>query len=160
MAVSPPPTTAISLSRKKKPSHVAQATDAAPAQAGLAVEPEPQRRCAGRDDHRFAAVLGAAGPDPERPAGEVDLLDVDVDDVGPEPLGLLAERGHELWTLDAEREARVVLDVARDHQLAAGRGSGDDDWLEVRAGRVDRRGQTGRAGADDDDLRLCPAAGP
>ena len=40
---------------------------AAPAEARLAVEPEPQRRRAGGDDHRLAAVLGAARPDPERP---------------------------------------------------------------------------------------------
>ena len=43
------------------------------------------------------------------------------------------------------REARVVLDVAGEHQLAAGRGAGEDDRLEVGPGRVDRGGQAGRA---------------
>ena len=45
---------------------------AAAAQAGLAVEAEPQGRRAGRDDDRLGAVLDAAGPDAERASGEVD----------------------------------------------------------------------------------------
>ena len=43
---------------------------AAAAQARLALEPEPQRRRAGRHDDRLGAVLGAARPEPERPLGE------------------------------------------------------------------------------------------
>ena len=54
--------------------------------------------------------------------------------------------------LDAVREARVVLDVAGEHQLAAGRRAGEHDRLEVGARRVDRRGQAGRPGADDEEL--------
>ena len=127
---------------------------AAAAQAGLAVEPEPQRRRAGGDDHGLRAVLGAAGPDAERALGEVDPVDVDVDDARAEALGLGAHRGHQLGALDAVREARVVLDVAGEHQLAARRRTGEDDRLEVRARGVDRGGQPGRAGADDDHLGL------
>ena len=37
----------------------------------------------------------------------------------PEALGLGAERGHQVGALDAVGEARVVLDVAGEHQLAA-----------------------------------------
>ena len=130
---------------------------AATAQPGLAVEPEPQRRRAGGDDHGLGAVLGAAGPDAERALGEVDAIDVDVDEPRPEPLGLGAHRGHQVGALDAVLEARVVLDVAGQHQLAARRGAREDDRLEVGARRVDRGGQAGRAGADDDDLGLDPA---
>ena len=65
--------------------------DAAPAQARLALEPEPDGRGAGGDDDRSAAISDAARPQPERPRGEVDAVDVDVDDVRPEALGLLAE---------------------------------------------------------------------
>ena len=54
-------------------------------------------------------------------------------------------------------EARVVLDVARQHQLAARRGAGQDDRLEVGPGRVDRGGQAGRAGADDQQLGVDAA---
>ena len=130
---------------------------AAAAQAGLAVEAEPQRRGAGRDDDGLGAVLRATRPDPERPLREVDPVDVDVDDARAEALRLGAHRGHQLRALDAVREARVVLDVAREHQLAARRGAGEDDRLEVGAGRVDGRGQAGRPGADDDDLGVDPA---
>ena len=101
---------------------------------------------------RLAAVLDAARPDAERPLREVDLVDVHVDDLGPEPLGLGPELRHQLRAVDAVREARVVLDLARQHQLAAGRGPGEDDRLEVGARRVDRGGQAGRARADDQDL--------
>src|SRR5215212_9970710 len=94
-AVSPPPTAAISLSRKKNPSQVAHAET-----------PRPRRR---------------------------DSLDVDVDDMRPESRSLLAESGHQLGPLDAHREAGIVLDVARDHELTAGRRSREDDRLEVRA---------------------------
>ena len=153
-AVSPPPTTAISRSRKKNPSHVAQARHAAPAKAGLALEVEPERRGSGRDDDGLAPVLDAARPDPERPPREVHAIDVDVDDARPEALRLGAHRGHEVRPLDAVGEARVVLDVAGDHQLAAGRGTGEHDRLEVGAGRVDRGGQAGRPGAHDDELGL------
>ena len=102
----------------------------------------------------WAAVLDAARPQPERPLGEVDAVDVDVDDLGPEALRLGAERGHQVGALDAVGEARVVLDVAGEHQLAAGRRTGEHDRLEVGPRRVDRGGQPGRAGADDEELRL------
>ena len=132
---------------------------AAAAQPRLAVEAEPQRRRAGGDDHGLGAVLGAARPDAERALGEVDPIDVDVDHPRPEALGLGAHGGHQVGPLDAVLEARVVLDVAGEHQLAARRGAGEDDRLEVGAGRVDRGGQAGRARADDDDLGIDPALG-
>ena len=73
-----------------------------------------------------------------------------------EALRLLAEAVHELRPVDALGEARVVLDLAGEHQLAAGRGARDDDGLEVGARRVDGGGEAGRARADDEDLRLGP----
>ena len=74
---------------------------AAAAQAGLAIETEPQRRGAGGDDHGLGAVLGAARPDAERAGREVDAVDVDVDEARSEALGLGAHRGHQLRALDA-----------------------------------------------------------
>ena len=65
---------------------------------------------------------------------------------------------HQLRTLDALREARVVLDVAGDHQLAAGRVAADHDRLEVGPRRVDRGGQPGRPAADDDHVAVVAAA--
>ena len=107
---------------------------------------------AGRDDHRPAPELAVADPDPERGLGEVDPVGVGGDELGAEALGLLPELHHQLGTEDAVGEAGVVLDVGREHELPAGADALDDDGLEVGATRVDRGGQSGRAGADDDEL--------
>ena len=155
--MSPPPTTAISRSLEEEAVAGRAGRHAAAAQPRLAVEAEPQRRRAGGDDHGLGPVLGAARPDAERALGEVHAVDVDVDEPRPEALGLGADRGHQVGALDAVREARVVLDVAGEHQLAAGGGAGEDDRLEVGARGVDRGGQAGRAGADDDDLGIDAA---
>ena len=86
-------------------------------------------------------------------AGEVELGDVVVDDLGAETLGLLLHLRHELGALDALGEAGEVLDVGRVHQLAAGLDrAGDEKRFQVGASSIDRGGVSGRAGADDDDL--------
>src|SRR5690349_16747132 len=127
--------------------------DAAPTESGLALEPEPQGRRPGRRDDGIGSIFDAARPGPERPRREVDPLDVDIHDPRPETLRLLAELGHELRPQDSLGKAGVVLDVARDHQLAAGDDAGEDDRLEVRPCRVDRGGQPGGTGPDDQQLR-------
>ena len=127
---------------------------AAAAKAGLRVESEPQRRRAGRDDDRLCPVFDAAGPDAERALGEIDAVDVDVDQARPEALGLGAERGHQVGALDAVGEAGVVLDVAGEHQLPARGRARDDDRLEIGPRGIDRGGQAGRSGPDDHDLGL------
>jgi hypothetical protein len=86
-------------------------------------------------------------------AGEVERCDVVVDDLGAELLRLLLELGHELGALDAVGEAGVVLDLGGVHQLSADLDRArDEQRLEVRARRVDGGGESGGAGADDDDL--------
>ena len=135
-------------------------TDTATAQPGLALEPKPQSGGARGDDDRLPPVFRAAGPDPKRPRREVDPIDVDVDDLRAESLRLGAEGGHQLGALDAVREARIVLDVARDHELTAGGGACQHDRLEIRPCGVDRGGQSGWARADDDELRFGPSAVP
>ena len=97
--------------------------DPTAAEPRLRVEAEPQRRCAGRDDDRLGPVLGAARPDAERALGEVDAVDVDVEQPRPEALGLGAERGHQVGALHALGEAGVVLDVRGEHELSAGGGA-------------------------------------
>ena len=119
IAESPPPTTTTCLSRKKAPSQVAQDETPRPWSALLGLEPELPRARAGRDDHRLGAVLVVADPDAERALGEVDLRDVVGDELGAEALGLAAEVLHHLRAHDPVGVAGVVLDVARDHQLAA-----------------------------------------
>ena len=53
---------------------------------------------------------------------EVHAVDIDVDEPRPEPLGLRAERGHQVGTLHAVGKAGVVLDVRGEHQLPTGGG--------------------------------------
>ena len=65
---------------------------------------------------RYSVVADA---DAERALGEVDARHVVGEVLGAEALGLRAELLHQLGPEDAVREAGVVLDVARDHQLAA-----------------------------------------
>ena len=102
------------------------------------------------DAARYSRV---ADPDAERRRREVDAVGVGGDELGAEALGLLAELHHQLGAEDAVGEAGVVLDVGGEHELPAGADALDDDRVQVRAGGVDGRGQSGGAGADDDDAR-------
>ena len=120
-AESPPPTTAISWPRKKKPSQVAQVD-----------RPWPSRRCsASRPSIRLWAPVETmidvgrgtccvADPDLERALAEVDRGDLRGEELGAEAGGLLAEVHHQLGAHDALGEAGEVLDLGGEHQLAAG----------------------------------------
>ena len=57
--------------------------------------------------------------EPERPRLQVDLGDVVHDDLGADVLGLRLHLLHQPGALDDVGEARVVLDVGGDGQLAA-----------------------------------------
>ena len=59
---------------------------------------------------------------------------------------------HQLGAHDALGEPGVVLDVRRDHQLAAGPEPLDDEGLQVGARGVQRGRVPGRASADDDEV--------
>src|SRR5262249_6437760 len=63
---------------------------------------------------------------------------------------LLAEYLHHLRPEDTVGEARVVLDVGRDGELAPRLCPFDDDGREVRPRGVDRCGEARRAGAEDE----------
>src|SRR4029450_7190411 len=77
-------------------------------------------------------------------------------DVGAraEALRLLLEALHHLGPRDRLGEARVVLDVGRQHQLAAGHEAGDHDRIQLRARAVNGGGPAGRAAADDDEAHV------
>ena len=127
--------------------------DAVAQQPLLVRQPEHLRRRAGRDDDRPGRVLvGADGHGERRAGGEVHPVGVGGDELGPEALGLLAEPLHEVRAHDPLGEARVVLDLGREHQLPTGGEALDHDRPQVRARGVDRRGQPGRAGTHDDDI--------
>ena len=118
---------------------------------------QPERGSARGDDDRIGQVLVVADPDAEWALAEVDSGRVALDEHCAEALGLLAELLHELRPLDPFGEARVILDVGGDHQLAQRHVAGDHDRLEVGAPRIDGGGQACRAGADDGDLAVSGA---
>ena len=129
--------------------------DAVAAQAVLVVEAELAVGGAGGEDHGEGLVhLAVAEGDLLDVAGRARAdVDVVVDDLGAEALGLLLHLGHEVRAHDALGEAGEVLDVGGVHQLAAGLDrAGDQQRFEVGARGVDGRGVAGGAGADDDDL--------
>ena len=114
---------------------------------------EPARLRAGREHERLGQedIAGVAG-DPERTAGQFDAVDVVGDDVGADMRGLLLHLLHQPGTLDDVGEAWVVFDIRGDGELAAGLDALDQDGLEHRARRIDRRRVAGGTGANDHDL--------
>ena len=69
--------------------------------------------------------------------------------LGADMLGLGAHLLHQPGALDHLGEARIVLDVGGDGQLAAGLEAGDQHRLQQRARGIDGGGVAGGAGADD-----------
>ncbi len=137
--------TATGTSRQNAASQTAQYVTPLPCRRCLGWQAKLARGRACRDDDRLGAILVVADEDRERPLGEVDARDVVSDELGAEALGLAAELGHHLRAEHAVRIAGIVLDVARDHELAAPLESLDDERLEVGAGSVERGGVARRA---------------
>jgi hypothetical protein len=90
-------------------------------------------------------VLVATDVDAERPLREVDARYVVRDELGAESLCLPAEVGHHRRPHDPVGIARVVLDVARDHQLAAPVEAFDHQRAQVGARGIERCRVAGRA---------------
>jgi hypothetical protein len=67
---------------------------------------------------------------------------------------LLLHLLHQPRALDDVGEAGIVFHVGGDGELAAGLDALDQYGFEHRARRVDRRGVTGGAGTDNDDLGM------
>ena len=126
--------------------------DAATLQPELGFESELARRRAGRDDDGLCRVLLVADVHAVRLLGEVDSGHVVGQELGAEALGLRAEVLHHLRAEDTVPIARIVLDVARDHQLAAPVEALDHERLQVGARGVQRGRVAGRTTADDDHL--------
>src|SRR5215467_5632677 len=128
---------------------------------GNAVTPEfllgrqlqPTRLGAGRDDEAVCEVMVAGlALEPERPMGEIDLADMIADELGADVLGLLLHLLHQPRPLDDVREARIVLDVGGDRELATGLDALDQDRLQHGAGGIDRGRIARRPGPDDEEL--------
>ena len=126
--------------------------DAVAHQLPLGRKTEQLRRRAGRDDERARRVFGLGRADHDRPCGEIDRRDVALNDLGAEPLGLGAHLGHQIGAENPVAVAGKILDHRGQHELTAGFDALDEEWFEVGAGGVERRGQAGRARSDDDDV--------
>ena len=151
IAESPPPTTTMCLSRKNAPSQVAHVETPRPRKRASRGMSSQRALAPVATMTRVGGVLVVLGPQPERRCAEIDLGDVDEVQHRAEALGLQAEVLHQFGPHDPLREAGVVLDLGRQHQLAAVQVPGEDDRREVGAGGVDGGGQAGRAGTDDCD---------
>ena len=118
----------------------------------LGLEPELPVGRARRDDDRLREVRVVADLHAERAFREVDGCHVVGEVLGAEAPGLGAEVTHHLGPQHALGIAGVVLDIARDHQLAAERDALDDERIQVRARSVERGRVPGRPASDDDQL--------
>ncbi len=157
-AVSPPPTTAISWSRKKKPSQVAQALRPLPKNFSSPGRPSqravlPEAMITAGTVYSPALVVTLKGCDAQVDGGDGLGLDHRA-----ETLGLGLELLHQLGPLDPVGEAGVVLDLGGDGQLAARLLALEQEVGDVGAAEVQAGGVAGGAGADDDDLEVLVLA--
>ena len=84
--------------------------------------------------------------------GQVGLQHDVADQLGAHVLGLGAHLVHQPGALDHVGEARIVLHVGGDGQLAAGLHARDQHGLQQGAGGVDGGGVAGGSGADDNHV--------
>ena len=125
--------------------------DALAAELFLARHAEPFGLRAGGDHQRLALVDVAAVADrAERRAGRVDLDNRVPQHARADMFGLRLHLLHQPGPLDDVAKAGIVLDVGGDGQLPAGLEPLHHDRLHAGARAIDRGGQAGRAGADDE----------
>ena len=103
---------------------------------------------------RARRELGFGGADDDRPRADVHLGDIALNHLGAEPLRLRAHLGHEIRPENAVAIARKVLHERGQHELTARLDAFDQERPQVGAGAVQRRRQTGGAGADDDEVSV------
>ena len=114
---------------------------------------EPARLGAGRENKAIGKIdVAGIAFDTERAASELDLVHMVGDDFGADMLGLLLHLLHQPGPLDDVGEARIVLDVGGDGELAARLHALDQDRIEHGARAIDRRRIAGGAGPDDHEL--------
>ncbi|MNZ62445.1 hypothetical protein D3C78_805660 [compost metagenome] len=75
-------------------------------------------------------------------------------DLGFKALGVLAHPLHQRRAGQAVDVARPVVDFGGGGQLTAGLHAGDQQWLEVGTGGIDRSAVTGRAGTENNHSRM------
>src|SRR4051794_15857244 len=126
--------------------------DAVAHQPRLVRQPEHAVRRPHRQDHRASAVDVSADVNRLHVAGQLELGRVVGDELGAEPLRLLAHVVHQVRALDAIDETGEVLHLGRLHQGTAVLHALHYQRAEVGARGVERSGVSRRTGPDDDDV--------
>jgi hypothetical protein len=119
---------------------------------------EITRRRAGGDDQGIAGIAAAVALQRERPAREVDFVDVVEHDLGVEALRVAAHALHQFRAQYAGVVAGPVVHVRGGHQLAALLDAGDQHRAEVGACGVDGGAVAGGAGAEDEHAAVLGVA--
>ena len=103
-------------------------------------------RLRARADQQTLRDIGVAGVAEahEGTLRQVGFHDDVGDNTGADVLGLLAHLLHDPGSLDHLSEARIVLDVGGDGHLPAGLQALNQQGAQIRAGRVNGGGVTGR----------------
>ncbi|TKS57791.1 MAG: hypothetical protein EWM73_03732 [Nitrospira sp.] len=110
------------------------------------------RRAGGNDEGLGAHGLFAIDCDRERTCCELNSCDIAGEELRPESLRLCPHFFHQLRAHDALGKARIVLNFRRRGQLSAGLPAFNEQGREIRPRRIDRGGQAGWAGTNDDDV--------
>ena len=113
---------------------------------------------AGGDDQRIAGVAAVVARERERALREIHRVDVIVDDLGVEALGVRLHALHQRRAQQAVRVAGPVVDFGGRHELAALLHAGDQQGFAVGARGVDGGGVAGRAGTEDDERAVSRSA--
>ena len=108
----------------------------------------------GGNDQCIAGISATIALQCEGALLQLGGVDVVVDDLGVETLGVLLHAGHQRRAGKAFDVARPVVDFGGGGQLAAWLDAGDHHWLEIGACGVHGGGIAGRTGAQDDEARM------
>ena len=110
-------------------------------------------RTGGHDDGLGQVYRTVCGVNLLHVAGQLDLVDVLVANVGAETLSLLANVVHKLGALNTLDESGEVFHLGGVHEGAAGgERAGEEDRLQAGTCSVDCGGVAGGAGTHDDDV--------
>jgi len=116
----------------------------------LAVETEPARLRAGRNNHgvgdKYIAAVGSAG---KGALAEIDRANDIENNLGADMRGLRLHLLHQPWALNGGGKTRKIFNIGRDGQLAAGLHPLHQNGLHIGARGIDRGGIAGGASADD-----------
>ena len=126
----------------------------------FAGQAQPVGASAGGDDQRVGGIdLAAVARQREGPARKIDGGDGVGDEFGAQMLRLLLHLIHQPGALDGVGEARIILHLGCDCELAAGLDAGDQGRLQHGARGIDRGRASGRAAAQNDDLGMMALHG-